>query len=154
MIYILLGPPGAGKGTQGVRIASENKITNISTGSIFREMAAAGTALGLEAKSYSSQGKLVPDEIVIGLVKERIAQDDCKNGFLLDGFPRTVGQADALQSILSELGLKMDGALNFEVSDEELIKRLSGRRTCKNCGATYHIEAMPPKVDGICDKCG
>ena len=154
MIYILLGPPGAGKGTQGVRIADANGIPTISTGGIFRDMAAAGTPLGLQAKSYFSQGKLVPDEIVIGLVKERISLDDCKNGFLLDGFPRTIAQADALEKILAELGLKLDGALDFSVSDEELIRRLSGRRTCKSCGATYHIEFMPPKIMDICDNCG
>ncbi len=154
MIYILLGPPGAGKGTQGVRIADANGIPTISTGGIFRDMAAAGTPLGLQAKSYFSQGKLVPDEIVIGLVKERISLDDCKNGFLLDGFPRTIAQADALEKILAELGLKLDGALDFSVSDEELIRRLSGRRTCKSCGATYHIEFMPPKSMDICDNCG
>jgi adenylate kinase len=154
MIYILLGPPGAGKGTQGVRIAEAYGIPTISTGGIFRDMAAAGTPLGLQAKSYFSQGKLVPDEIVIGLVKERIGLDDCKNGFLLDGFPRTIAQADALAMIMAELGLKLDGALDFSVSDEELIRRLSGRRTCKSCGATYHIEFMPPKNMGICDNCG
>lgn len=153
MIYILLGPPGAGKGTQGVRIAEKAGIPNISTGSIFRDMAAAGTELGLKAKTFMSQGKLVPDELVIGLVRERLSADDCKKGFLLDGFPRTTAQADALGGILSDLGYKLDGGLNFSVSDEELIIRLSGRRTCKDCGATYHTVAMPSKQDGICDKC-
>lgn len=154
MIYVLLGPPGAGKGTQAVRIAEAYGIPAISTGSIFRDMAAAGTPLGLEAKSYFSLGKLVPDSIVIGLVKERIAQDDCKKGFLLDGFPRTIAQADALGNIMQDLGLNLNGALDFSVSDEELIRRLSGRRTCKSCGATYHIESMPPKMVDVCDVCG
>lgn len=154
MILILLGPPGAGKGTQGVRIAERYGIPKISTGDIFRDLAAAGTPLGLEAKSYWSQGKLVPDEIVIGLVRERIAAGDCIQGFILDGFPRTVQQADSLNSLLIEMGRQLDGALDFAVDEAELIRRLSGRRTCPACGATYHVTAMPPRQECICDQCG
>jgi adenylate kinase len=154
MIFILLGPPGAGKGTQGERIAEKYGIPSISTGSIFREMAAAGTPMGLQAREYMAQGKLVPDEVVIGLVRERLTAPDCAKGFLLDGFPRTTAQADALAGILAGMGHRLTGALNFAVDDEELIRRLSGRRTCRNCGATFHIVAMPPKREGVCDQCG
>jgi adenylate kinase len=154
MILILLGPPGAGKGTQGVRLASELGVPKISTGDMFRELAAAGTPLGLKAKELMSTGQLVPDDLVIGIVRERIGMQDCAKGFLLDGFPRTVGQADALGGLLNEIGRKLDGALDFAVDDEELVKRLSGRRTCPSCTATYHVVAMPPKKEGICDKCG
>lgn len=154
MILILLGPPGAGKGTQGVRIVKECGVPKISTGEIFRDLAAAGTPAGLEAKSYWSQGKLVPDETVVELVKQRIECDDCEKGFLLDGFPRTVAQADILGSLLKETGRKLDGVLNFDVSDEGLIRRLSGRRTCGNCGATYHVTALPPREENKCDHCG
>lgn len=154
MILILLGPPGAGKGTQGVRLAAELAVPKISTGDIFRELAAAGTDLGLKAKEYWSQGKLVPDDIVVGLVRERLAMADCAGGFLLDGFPRTVGQADVLTTLLAELGRSLDGVIDFAVADDELITRLSGRRTCPGCTATFHVVAMPPKVEGVCDKCG
>ena len=154
MIAILLGPPGAGKGTQGARITAQCGVPKISTGEIFRDLAAAGTPLGLEAKNYWSAGKLVPDEIVVALVKERIEVPDCANGFLLDGFPRTVRQAEILGELLTSMGCKLDGVINFAVEPEELVRRLSGRRTCANCGATYHVTALPPKRDEICDHCG
>ena len=154
MIFILFGPPGAGKGTQGARIAEELGIPSISTGAIFREMAAAGTELGEKVKGYMSRGELVPDEVVVALVRERIIKPDCANGFLLDGFPRTIPQADILGATMQEMGLKIDGVLDFEVEDEELVRRLSGRRTCPDCGATYHVVAVPPTVEGVCDACG
>jgi adenylate kinase len=154
MILILLGPPGAGKGTQGARIIERCNVPKISTGEIFRDLAASGTPLGLEARKYWSQGKLVPDEIVVGLVKERITQKDCDKGFILDGFPRTVKQADTLGKLLRQCGRDLDGVLNFAVDTEELVRRLSGRRSCANCGATYHVTALPPKQEGVCDHCG
>jgi adenylate kinase len=154
MILILLGPPGAGKGTQGARIVDKCGVPKISTGEIFRDLAAAGTPLGLEARKYWSQGKLVPDDIVVGLVKERVTQADCDKGFLLDGFPRTVQQADTLNQLLDECGRKLDGVLEFAVDTEELVRRLSGRRSCANCGATYHVTALPPKREDVCDHCG
>ena len=154
MIAVLLGPPGAGKGTQGRKITALCGVPKISTGEIFRDLAAAGTPLGLEARSYWSSGKLVPDEIVVGLVKERIEAPDCASGFLLDGFPRTVRQAEILGELLKEKGCRLDGAINFAVGADELVRRLSGRRTCANCGATYHLTALPPKRANICDHCG
>jgi adenylate kinase len=154
MILILLGPPGAGKGTQGERIVGQCHVPKISTGEIFRDLAAAGTPLGLQARDYWAQGKLVPDDIVVGLVKERTTQADCANGFLLDGFPRTVQQAETLNGLLEEMGCRLDGALNFDVDPEALIQRLAGRRTCPNCSATYHVTARPPRVDNRCDHCG
>lgn len=154
MILILLGAPGAGKGTQGARLAEKLGLPKISTGEIFRDLAAAGTSLGLEAKAYWSTGKLVPDEIVVGLVRERIDAEDCRNGFILDGFPRTVQQADTLARILTDSGRHVDGVLDFVVSEEELIRRLSGRRSCTHCGATYHVTSLPPRKDNICDHCG
>ena len=154
MILILLGPPGSGKGTQGARIIEKYKVPKISTGEIFRDLAAKGTELGLEAKKYWSAGKLVPDEVVVGLIRERIMRDDCKNGFILDGFPRTVQQADILGDLLAECNETLDAVLDFDVNEEELIRRLSGRRTCSHCGATYHLTSLPPKRDGICDHCG
>ncbi len=154
MILILFGPPGAGKGTQGSRIVEACGVPKISTGEIFRDLAAAKTELGLTAKSYWSTGKLVPDEIVVGLVKERIAKADCAKGFILDGFPRTVSQAETFDIMLSQSGNKLDGVIDFEANVDELVRRLSGRRTCDNCGATFHIITLPPKVDGLCDYCG
>ncbi|MEP6754042.1 MAG: adenylate kinase [Chthonomonadales bacterium] len=154
MILILLGPPGAGKGTQGGRIVEACGVPKISTGAIFRDLAAAGTPLGLEAKSYWQRGELVPDETVVGLVRERIARPDCKDGFILDGFPRTVKQADTLQGLLYGMDRQLDGVLNFDVAPDELIRRLSGRRSCDNCGATYHVTALPPKEENVCDHCG
>ena len=154
MILVLLGPPGAGKGTQGQRIVERYGIPKISTGEIFRDLAAAGTPLGLRAKEFWSAGQLVPDDVVIGLVRERIAMPDCAKGFLLDGFPRTVPQADALAGLLKEFGRDLTGVLDFALNEEELVKRLSGRRTCPKCTATYHVVAMPPKREGVCDACG
>lgn len=154
MILILLGAPGVGKGTQGQRLAERYGIPRISTGDMFRDMAAAGTPLGLKAREYFARGELVPDEVVIGVVEERITQSDCKDGFLFDGFPRTVNQADALEAMLSRRGLRLDGVLDLVVSEEELVRRLSGRRTCGNCGAIYHVDSMPPKNPGVCDRCG
>ncbi|MGC8668328.1 MAG: adenylate kinase [Chthonomonadales bacterium] len=154
MILVLMGPPGSGKGTQGARISEELGIPRIATGDTLREMAAAGTPLGLKAKEYSSKGLLVPDEIVVGLIKERIGAEDCRKGFILDGFPRTVGQAEALDAMLHAAGRKIDRVVNFEVPEEEVVRRLSGRRVCTQCGATYHIEFVPPRVEGICDACG
>jgi adenylate kinase len=154
MTIILLGPPGSGKGTQGARIIGKHGVPKISTGEIFRDLAAKGTELGLEAKKYWSAGKLVPDEIVVGLLRERIAQADCRVGFILDGFPRTVQQANTLGRLLAERNDTLDAVLDFEGADEELVRRLSGRRTCSHCGATYHVTSLPPRSEGICDHCG
>lgn len=154
MILVLLGPPGAGKGTQGVKIVECCGVPKISTGEIFRDLAAAGTPLGLEARNYWAQGKLVPDDVVVGLVRERISCDDCLKGFILDGFPRTVRQADILNDLLAQTGRKIDGVLDFEVDADHLVLRLSGRRSCPNCSATYHVTSKPPRVDGQCDHCG
>lgn len=154
MILILLGAPGAGKGTQGARLVEKYGIPKISTGEMFRDLAAAGTPLGLEARTYWSRGQLVPDEIVVGLVRERISAPDCARGFLLDGFPRTVRQADILGELLQQTGRKLDGVLDFAVDEAALIARLAGRRTCAHCGATYHVTSVPPKQDNVCDHCG
>lgn len=154
MILILLGPPGAGKGTQGARLVAEYGIPKISTGEMFRDLAAAGSPIGLRAREYWSTGKLVPDEVVVGLIRERIASADCRTGFILDGFPRTVAQADTLASLLAQAGQKVEAVLNFAVETDELIQRLAGRRVCNNCGATYHVTAQPPRKDSICDHCG
>jgi adenylate kinase len=151
---VLLGPPGAGKGTQAVRIVDKYGIPHISTGDIFRANIKEGTELGKKAQEYMNAGKLVPDELVVDLVKDRLSQDDCKNGFLLDGFPRTIFQAEKLDEFLAENGQKLDIVLNFKVSKEVLITRLTGRRVCKSCGASYHIVNMPPKKEGVCDRCG
>jgi adenylate kinase len=154
MIILFLGAPGAGKGTQASIIAKKLGIPHISTGDIFREAVSKGTELGKKAKEYMDRGELVPDEIVIGIVKERIVADDCKNGFVLDGFPRTVAQAEALDQVLSEIDRKIDYVLNIVVSEDEVVKRLTGRRTCKNCGAVYHVIFNPPQKEGVCDVCG
>ena len=154
MRVILLGPPGAGKGTQAASIASEINIPHISTGEMFRAALKEGTPLGLEAKKYMDSGELVPDDVVVGMVNERIQQSDCKNGFLLDGFPRTIIQAQKLDETMESDGLKIDLVINLQCSDRTVLSRLTGRRVCRNCGAIYHIENMPPKQDGICDKCG
>ena len=151
---ILMGPPGAGKGTQAKKLIVALGIPHISTGDMFREAIKEGTKLGLLAKSYMDQGGLVPDEVTIGIVKERLLKDDAKKGFLLDGFPRTILQAEALDSFLNEQGIKLDAVLNVDVPAEKLIRRMVGRRVCKTCGATYHVEFNPPKKDGICDNCG
>lgn len=152
MQILLMGPPGAGKGTQAEKLVEALKIPHISTGDMFRKAQIDGTELGLQAKRYMEAGELVPDEVTIGIVRERLSEDDCKNGFLLDGFPRTVAQADALNKILADLKLPLDGAINIKVPNEILIDRLTGRRICKTCGATYHMVFSPPKVEGICDK--
>lgn len=151
---VLLGPPGAGKGTQAVRLVEKYEIPHISTGDIFRKNIKEGTELGKKAQEYMNAGALVPDELVVDLVKDRLQQDDCKNGFLLDGFPRTIFQADKLDEFLSESNLKMDIVINLKVEKEALIKRLTGRRVCKDCGASYHIVNIPPKKEGVCDICG
>lgn len=151
---VLLGPPGAGKGTQAVRLVEKYEIPHISTGDIFRKNIKEGTELGRKAQEYMNAGALVPDELVVDLVKDRLQQDDCKNGFLLDGFPRTIFQAEKLDEFLSESNLKMDIVINLKVEKEALIKRLTGRRVCKDCGASYHIVNIPPKKEGVCDICG
>lgn len=150
MKLILLGAPGAGKGTQAEVICSTLNIPAISTGNILREAVKNGTALGMEAKAYMDGGKLVPDELVIGILKERLAKDDCKAGFILDGFPRTVPQAEALD----RMGIVIDKVIDLEVSDEAITKRMSGRRVRESCGASYHLEFKPSKEEGVCDKCG
>ena len=154
MNIVLMGLPGAGKGTQADKIVEKYEIPHISTGDMFRAAISTGTELGLEAKSYMDRGALVPDEVTIGIVRERLANSDCDKGFLLDGFPRTVPQAEALDSILDELGKKIDHTINIQVEKDELIARLSGRRICKACGTSYHVLFNPPKVDGQCDKDG
>lgn len=154
MKVIMLGAPGAGKGTQAKQIADKYNIPHISTGDIFRANIKNGTELGKKAKTYMDQGLLVPDELVVELVADRIQQDDCKNGFVLDGFPRTIPQAEALDAALENINEKMDYAIDVDVPDENIITRMSGRRACLNCGATYHIVSIPTKVEGICDRCG
>lgn len=154
LICILLGAPGAGKGTQGACIAASYGVPVISTGAMFRDLAAARTPLGLQAKSYWSQGQLVPDELVVGLVKERLTAPDCAEGFLLDGFPRTVRQAEILDTMLAEAGRRLKGALYFDVEETELVCRLAGRRLCTHCGATYHVTVLPPRQGNRCDHCG
>ena len=154
MNIILLGPPGAGKGTQAKMLIEEYQIPQISTGDILRAAVKEGTPLGKEAKSYMDKGALVPDSVVIGIVEERIQEPDCKKGYMLDGFPRTVPQAEALDEMLSKLSAQIDHVVSIEVANEELVKRLTGRRTCRECGAGYHVMFDPPKVEGVCDKCG
>ena len=150
MNLILLGAPGAGKGTQAEVISAKLGIPQISTGNILREAVKNGTECGLKAKSYMESGALVPDEVVIGILKDRIAEDDCKNGFILDGFPRTVPQAEALEA----MGVNIDKVLSIDVPDADIQARISGRRVCEKCGASYHVDFKPTKVEGICDKCG
>lgn len=154
MKIIMLGAPGAGKGTQAKRIAEKYQIPHISTGDIFRSNIKEGTELGMKAKTFMDQGMLVPDEITIGMLMDRIQKDDCTNGYILDGFPRTIPQADSLTAALKERGDAIDYAVNVDVPDENIIRRMSGRRACLNCGATYHIVYNPPKKEGICDICG
>jgi adenylate kinase len=154
MQVILLGPPGVGKGTQAARIASEFGIAHISTGDMFREAVAAGTELGKTARKYMAAGALVPDEIVIGMVEERLGRPDTQKGFLLDGFPRTIPQAEALERLLEKLGRPVTAVVDLVADEELLISRLSGRRVCASCGATYHVENNPPRVQGVCDVCG
>lgn len=154
MQLILMGPPGAGKGTQAALLVKQFSIPHISTGDMFRAAVAEGTELGKQAKACMDSGKLVPDEVTIGIVRERLAKDDCKKGFILDGFPRTVEQADALKNILDELGLQLTRVLNIHVPAEDLIERAVGRRICKKCGATYHVKFNPTKTENVCDDCG
>ena len=151
MNIILMGLPGAGKGTQASEIVKKFPIQHISTGDMFRKAIKDETDLGKEAKSYMDRGELVPDEVTVGIVKERISEDDAKKGFLLDGFPRTIDQAESLSQIMSELDREIDAVINIEVPEEELMNRLTGRRICEKCGTTYHLVFNPPKVDGICD---
>lgn len=150
---ILMGPPGAGKGTLAKQLMKEFDLVHISTGDMFREAIKAGTELGTLAKSFIDKGHLVPDEVTIGIVKNRLMQDDCKKGFLLDGFPRTIPQAEALDTIAKEIDRAIDVVVNVDCNENELIRRISGRRVCKNCGAPYHIDTMKSKVDGVCDLC-
>ena len=150
MKLILLGAPGAGKGTQAEVICEKLSIPAISTGNIIREALKSGTEMGLRAKSYMDEGKLVPDEVVIGIIKDRLAQDDCKNGFILDGFPRTIPQAEALDA----MGVIIDRVIDIEVPDEKIVTRMSGRRVCEKCGASYHLLYKKPEVEGVCGKCG
>ena len=154
MHIILMGPPGAGKGTQAANLVKRYGILHISTGDMFREAVKEGTPLGKEAKSYMDAGKLVPDEVTIGIVRERLSKSDCKKGFILDGFPRTVEQADALNEILADNGIKLTGVLNISVPAADLIERAVGRRICKNCGHSFHVKFNPTKVEGVCDDCG
>ena len=154
MKLLIMGRPGAGKGTQAANIKEYYKIPHISTGDMFRAAMKNETKLGLEAKQYMEKGLLVPDEVTIGIVEERLLEDDCKNGFLLDGFPRTIAQAEALDAFLAKNGVKLDAVLDVNVPAEILVRRMVGRRVCKTCGATFHVEFNAPKVEGICDNCG
>jgi adenylate kinase len=149
-----MGLPGTGKGTQAEKIVDEYGIPHISTGDMFRAAMKEGTELGLQAKSFMDKGELVPDEVTIGIVRERLSKDDCRKGFLLDGFPRTVPQAEALENIIVDLERKIDYVINIDVNNDILIERLTGRRICKNCGATYHLVFNPPAKEGVCDRCG
>ena len=154
MRLVLLGAPGAGKGTQAMNLSEKLKVPHISTGDIFRYNIKNSTPLGKMAKEYIDKGALVPDEVTIGIVKDRLAQADCSSGFILDGFPRTIPQAESLDAVLSEMDVSLDYAVDIFVPDTEIIKRLSGRRVCPACGMSYHIHFGPPKKDGICDGCG
>lgn len=154
MKIVMLGAPGAGKGTQAKMIAEEYGIPHISTGDIFRANVKNGTELGMEAKKYMDQGLLVPDELTVKILLDRVAKEDCAGGYVLDGFPRTIPQAQVLDGALNELGEGIDYAIDVDVPDENIIKRMSGRRACLKCGATYHVEHIPPKKEGICDDCG
>nr|MDT0666359.1 adenylate kinase [Micromonospora sp. DSM 115978] len=154
MRLVLVGPPGAGKGTQAAFIAQARTIPKISTGDIFRANVRDGTELGVAAKKYMDAGDLVPDEVTIGMVRNRLAEDDAVKGFLLDGFPRNVPQAEVLGQMLDAMGTKLDVVLELVVDDDEVVRRLSGRRTCRNCGQIWHVEFDPPAAEGICDRCG
>ena len=150
MKMILLGAPGAGKGTQAERLCKVLDIPTISTGNILRAAVKNGTPTGLKAKAFMDAGKLVPDEVIIGIITERLAEDDCKNGYILDGVPRTIAQAEAME----KAGINFDAVVSIEVADEVIMERMSGRRVCESCGASYHLVAVPPKVAGVCDSCG
>ncbi|MCI6552307.1 MAG: adenylate kinase [Lachnospiraceae bacterium] len=154
MKIIMLGAPGAGKGTQAKMIADKYKVPHISTGDIFRANIKDGTELGMEAKKYMDQGLLVPDELTVRILLDRVGADDCKNGYVLDGFPRTIPQAEVLDKALADRGEQIDFAIDVDVPDENIVRRMSGRRACPACGATYHTEHIPPKTEGICDRCG
>ena len=154
MKIIMLGAPGAGKGTQAKLIAEKYGIPHISTGDIFRANIKEGTELGKEAKQYMDKGELVPDELTVRILLDRVGRDDCKNGYVLDGFPRTIPQATVLDNEVAKLGEKIDYAIDVEVPDENIIRRMGGRRACPKCGATYHVEHIPPRKEGICDTCG
>ncbi|MBN2028191.1 MAG: adenylate kinase [Actinobacteria bacterium] len=154
MKLILLGPPGAGKGTQAERISARYSIPHISTGDIFRENLKEGTELGLKAREYMDRGELVPDGLVIDIVRDRLEKPDCRDGFILDGFPRTVAQADALKDILAAMGIPLDHVLNIKVPRDVVVKRLTARRTCRSCGSIYHLIYDPPEEEGVCDDCG
>ena len=154
MKIIMFGAPGAGKGTQAHMIAEKYHLPHVSTGDIFRANIKNGTELGKEAKGYMDRGELVPDELTVRILLDRVAQEDCKNGYILDGFPRNIPQAEVLEKELEKLGEKIDAAIDMEVPDESIIRRMSGRRACSSCGATYHIVNVPPKKEGICDVCG
>lgn len=154
MNVVLLGPPGAGKGTQAARIVEKYGVPHISTGDIFRANIKAGTELGKRAQEYMNRGELVPDELVVEIATDRLAADDCKEGFLLDGFPRTVFQAEKLDEFMASKGRKIEHVLNIEVGRDDLMARLTGRRVCKSCGASFHVVNIPPKQEGICDNCG
>jgi adenylate kinase len=154
MKLVLVGPPGSGKGTQAKMLIAQYQIPQISTGDILRQAVKDGTPLGKEAKTYMDQGSLVPDALIINLIKERIKAADCKVGYIFDGFPRTIAQAEALEKLLQGLATKLDAVISIEVPEDEVVKRLSGRRTCKSCGALFHVLYTPPAKQGICDKCG
>ncbi len=154
MKLVLLGPPGAGKGTQAKQMIDKYSIPQISTGDILRQAVKDGTQMGKEAKTYMDKGELVPDGVIIGIVKDRIQADDCKDGYIFDGFPRTVAQAEALDSMLNDLGTQLDAVVSIEVPEEDVVKRLSGRRTCKSCGTLFHVMFNPPAKEDVCDACG
>ncbi|NLN64992.1 MAG: adenylate kinase [Clostridiaceae bacterium] len=154
MRLILLGAPGAGKGTQAVNLSKELHIPHISTGDIFRANIREGTELGLKAKTYIDAGKLVPDTLTMSIVEDRLQKDDCRNGFLFDGFPRTIPQAESLEDVLAGMNMELDAVISLDVPNEVIVRRMAGRRVCKNCGRNYHIVTIPPKQEGICDKCG
>ncbi|MBU6374981.1 MAG: adenylate kinase [Bdellovibrionales bacterium] len=153
MILVFLGPPGSGKGTQAKRFSADKRIPQLSTGDMLRKAIASGTELGKSAQEFMSKGSLVPDEVVIGLIRERIAESDCQSGFILDGFPRTIPQAQALDALLRGEGLQVQAAVLFEIADRVLVSRLTGRRTCLKCGAMYHVETMRPRKPDVCDQC-
>jgi adenylate kinase len=154
MILVFLGPPGSGKGTQAKRLTAEKKWPQLSTGDMFRANIAKATPMGLAAKKFMDEGQLVPDEVVVGMIRDRIEDPDCAQGFIFDGFPRTIPQAEALDKMLSAKKLTVNRVVEFQIDDSELVGRLSGRRTCTKCGAMYHVTTMPTKVAGVCDKCG